>query len=111
VEEFTLDELKQSEKFRNNICWDMTPKAFLEAGSTDQYKTDKYMLYVDTMLDKPCVVIMRLRGHMCKTAGYIAGIPEELLQEAIQNSEECRVGMYPLTPALKEWIKKGLGIT
>jgi len=110
MEEFTLEELKESEKFLNNICWDLTPKAFLEPGSTDQFKSDKYMLYVDAMLERPQVVIMRLRGHISKTVGYITGVPDDLLREAIQDEEEGKVGMYPLTPRLKEWLKKGLGL-
>ncbi len=115
MEQFNIEELKESEKFLQNIRWDITPRKFLEPrlakskGIED--KTDEYMLYVDIVFNKPQVVIMRLREHMSKTVGYIGGVPEELLKEALNcDKEECKVGMYPLTSRLEEWLKKSLGL-
>jgi len=111
MEEFTFDELKESKKFLQNIRWDITPERFLEAGFFDRIKTDCYMLYVDILFGKPHVVIMKIRGNMSKSVGYIKGVPDELLQEALnQGKGESRAGMYPLTPGLEEWLKKQLGL-
>lgn len=115
MEQFTIEELKNSEKFIQNIRWDITPRKFLEPtlAKSEEIgdKTDKYMLYVDIVFNKPQVVIMRLREHMSKTVGYIDGVPHELLKEALNcDKEECKAGMYPLTPMLEEWLKKRLGL-
>ena len=116
---YTISELKESEKFLENIRWDMTPKRFMasdaslrESGAdTSEESMIKYMLYVDTVYDKPALMIMRTRGAMSKTVGYVEDVPEELLKEAMGcNKEECESGMYPLTRELEAWLKKELAI-
>ncbi len=117
---YTVDELKESEKFLKSIQWELTPKAFIAPGHSE-YKTGhgetenailKYMLYVDLLNNKPVVMIMKLRGGMSTTAGCIEDVPEDLLKEAtLCNTEECASGMYPLTDKLRDWLKIELGIS
>jgi hypothetical protein len=117
---YKIAELKESEKFLKNIRWDITPKKFLESDASlqesGQDKSEgsmiKYMLYVDLVYNKPALMIMRTRGAMSKTIGYIEDVPEDLLKEAMGcGKEECEAGMYPLTGELREWLKKGLGLS
>lgn len=111
MEGFTIDELKESQKFLQNIRWDITPKRFLEPGLFEKVKTDSYMLYVDIIFDKPHVVIMRMKGNMSKSVGYIKGVPDDLLNEALECDEkECKAGMYPLTKRLEQWLKNEFGL-
>ena len=116
---YTISELKESEKFLENIRWDMSPKKFLASdaslqesgGDKSESSMIKYMLYVDVVYDKPALMIMRTRGSMSKTVGYIEDVPEDLLKEAMGcNKDECKSGMYPLTKELEAWLKKELAI-
>lgn len=117
---YTVDELKESEKFLKSVQWGLTPKAFIAPGHSE-YKTEhgeaesailQYMLYVDLLDNKPTVMIMKIRGGMSQTAGCIEDVPEELLNEAmICEAEECLSGMYPLTDKLRDWLKNKLGIS
>lgn len=117
---YTVDELKESEKFLKSIQWDLTPKAFIAPGHSEQ-KTKhgeaknailRYMLYIDLLDNKPTVMIMKLRGGSSATAGCIEDVPEDLLKEAmVCNAEECASGMYPLTDKLSDWLKRELGIS
>ncbi len=117
---YTVDELKESEKFLKSIQWDLTPKAFIAPGHSE-HKTEhgeaekailKYMLYVDLLDNKPTVMIMKIRGGSSATAGCIEDVPEDLLKEALScNAEECASGMYLLTDKLMDWLKKELGIS
>ena len=116
---YTISELKESEKFLENISWGMTPKKFLasdaslrESGADiSEGSMIKYMLYVDLNNNKPTLMIMRTRGTMSKTVGYVEDVPEEMLREAMGcNKEDCPSGMYPLTKKLEAWLRKELEI-
>jgi hypothetical protein len=117
---YTIDELKESEKFLKGIQWDLTPKAFMTPAHSEE-KIEfsesgdamlQYMLYVDLLYGKPVVMIMKLRGGMSLTVGCIEDVPEDLLKEAMNcENEECVSGMYPLTDKLKDWLKRGLGLS
>ena len=117
---YTVDELKESEKFLRSIQWKLTPKEFMAPGHSEQKiehgETEKailrYMLYVDLLNGKPVVMIMKLRGGSSATAGCIEDVPEDLLKEAMScNAEECASGMYPLNDKLRDWLKRELGIS
>jgi len=116
---FTLDELKESKKFLENINWDLTPKAFMapRTGSrenlhnTSEVEALKYMLYVDKLEDRPVVMVMKIRGGMSTTTGCIDGIPEDLLIEVIKSSpDESEAGMFPLSEQLRDWLKREFGL-
>ena len=116
---YTISELKESEKFFDNIRWDITPKKFLASdaslqesgGDKSEGSMIKYMLYVDVVYNKPALMIMRTRGAMSKTVGFVEDVPEDLLKEAMGcNTDECEAGMYPLTKELEAWLKKELAI-
>jgi hypothetical protein len=112
----SINDLKKSQKFIQNIRWDITPRIFLDPGSAPGDKpvdtTHGYMLYVDLFNDKPTLVIMQLKSIMSNTVGYVSDIPENLLREAMNcNEEDCIAGMYPLTKDLEEWLKKEFGLS
>ena len=120
MEYFSINDLKESEKFLKLIRWDITPKMLFEPRFSQGVKepekaTDDiegYMLYVDVVDDKPTLVIMRNRAAMSKTVGYVENIPEDLLREAMNcPAEECIAGMYPTTKKLDDWLKKELGLS
>lgn len=117
---YTVDELKESEKFLKSIQWDLTPKAFMSKGHSEgaagHREADNaplaYMLYVDLLNNEPAVMIMKVRGGMSMTAGCIEDVPKDLIKEAMNcDAGECVSGMYPLTDKLKDWLKKDLGIS
>jgi hypothetical protein len=116
MELVTIDILKNSPSFAQDIRWDVTPKIFMESssgpGSDPVDITYGYMLYVDLMFDKPALIIMQLKRVVSKSVGYVTDIPEELLKEAMNcTGPECVSGMYPLTGSLQEWLKKELGVS
>ncbi|NOZ68914.1 MAG: hypothetical protein GXP46_06655 [Deferribacteres bacterium] len=108
----TIDALKKSSDFVENIRWDVTPKIFFEPGNEPVDVTHGYMLYVDIINDRPALAIMQLKRIMSKTVAYLDDIPEELLKEAMQcSTTECIGGMYPLGDKLTEWLREELGLS
>lgn len=114
MELLSLDKLKTSKEFKENIRWDVTPDIFLNPCSASGGKSVDlsygYMMYIDIVHKKPAVFVMVLKPLMSKTVGYICDIPEQLLSGAMQCAGKCVSGMYPLTKALEDWIKKELGL-
>jgi hypothetical protein len=110
MEEISIEKLKNSRHFIENIRWDVTPKVFLNPKSASGEMTDLthgYMLYVDLIDDKPVLVIMELRSIMSKTVGCVRNVPEDLLKESMQcPATECIGGMYPIPEKLVLWLKK-----
>ncbi|MBI5098922.1 MAG: hypothetical protein HZB30_06750 [Nitrospirae bacterium] len=110
----SIDKLKNSKYFLENIRWEVTPKIFLEPRSPSGENVDTthgYMLYVDLVKDKPTLVIMQLKDIMSKTVGYVADVPGDLLKDAINcTTNECVSGMYPLGEKLENWLKKEFGL-
>ena len=114
MEVINIETLKKSKHFRENTRWDVTPRIFLKPKSASGETIDTshgYMLYLDKVDDMPVMVIMQLSPMMSKTVGYVRGIPEALLQEAIKStSSESISGMYPLGEKLESWLKKEFGL-
>ncbi len=115
MEEITIENLKKSRLFVDDIRWDVTPKIFLNPKTSSGETIDLthgYMLYVDIADDKPVLVIMELKSIMSKTVGYICDVPEELLREAMGcEASECIGGMYPINEKLATWLKKEFGLS
>jgi len=115
MEEITIENLKKSRLFVDDIRWDVTPKIFLNPKTSSGETIDLthgYMLYVDIADDKPVLVIMELKSIMSRTVGYICDVPDELLREAMGcEASECIGGMYPITEKLANWLKKGFGLS
>ncbi|MBI4849821.1 MAG: hypothetical protein HY808_14820 [Nitrospirae bacterium] len=111
----SIDFLKNDEEFIENIRWDITPKKFLPRSPSKDQPVDTthgYMLYVDLVDDKPALMVMQLKYTLSKTLGYVEGVPEDLLREAMQcAATECMGGMYPLTEKIENWLKTELGIS
>ncbi|GBE06878.1 MAG TPA: hypothetical protein ENG95_03030 [Nitrospirae bacterium] len=118
IKYYSINDLKVFKDFRDNIRWDVTPKIFMqprftkqEDGSAVKVNIDGYMLYVDMVSDKLTLGIMRNTPSMSDTVGYLEDIPQDLLKEALNCTEECVAGMYPLTKDLEAWLKKELGLS
>lgn len=110
----SVNKLKDSEHFRDNIRWDVTPRIFLNPKTSTGETVDVthgYMLYIDLVNGKPEMVIMQLKDIMSKTVGYVSDIPEDMLKEAMNCvATECVSGMYPLGEKLENWLKKEFGL-
>ncbi len=118
MDNFSIEDLKTSTIFLEKLQWEITPKTFMKpksALSVNEYEKQSenmwYMLYVDLINDKPSLMIMKNRGSISQTVGYIDNVPDDLLREAMNCSEgDCTAGMYPLTKKLTDWLKKALGL-
>ncbi len=119
MELLSVNILKKSKPFVEDIRWEVTPKIFLDPKAASGGKPEEcidithgYMLYVDIVKDKPALVIMQLKRVISKTVGYIYDIPDELLKKALQcDTAECIAGMYPLPEGLEQWLKKEFGLS
>lgn len=120
MESFSIKDLRESKKFLDNLRWDMTPKILFEprfpraenGPEKTTFNIAGNMFYVDIVLNKPTLVIMRNRSTMSKTVGYVEDVPEDLLRAAMNcSAEECIAGMYPITKKLEDWLKKELGLS
>lgn len=114
----SINKLKNSKNFIDEIRWDITPRVFLEpASSSDESGkpidiTYGYMLYIDLIEDTPVMVIMQLKRLMSRTVGYVSDVPEDLLRESMHCLDsECIAGMYPLSEKLEAWLKKEFGLS
>ncbi len=112
----SINKLKDNQRFLENVRWELTPKLFMNPRSSPGDKpadiTRGYMLYVDMVNNKPTLVIMQLKRMMSETVGYVSGVPEDLLREAMHcTGTECIAGMYPVTGKLEDWLKKELGVS
>jgi len=115
MEHISLEKLKNSSEFTENIRWDVTPRIFLEprvsAGGEAVDTTHGYMLYVDMIHEKPALMIMVLKSMTSKTVGFVLDIPDDLLKESMECiASECISGMYPLGERLEQWLKKEFGL-
>ena len=115
-EKFSVKELCENKGFLEKIRWDVTPKILFKPrfplAETEPYDIEGFMFYVDVINKEPALVIMRNRGPVSKTAGYVEGVPEDLLLEAMNCAQgECIAGMYPITKKLEDWLKKELGLS
>lgn len=114
MEHVSIDNLKNSGYFSQNIRWDVTPRIFLNPLTATGETVDVahgYMLYVDLVDDRPALVIMELKHPLSKTTAYMTDIPEDLLKGSMQcSASECIGGMYPLSRDLENWLKKEFGL-
>lgn len=117
---YAVKDLKVFQNFLDDIRWDVTPKIFMqprfaktEEGKDIECNIDGYMLYIEMVADRPTVVIMKNLPAMSQTVGYLKGVPEDLLNEALTccAEGECQAGMYPLSKNLEVWLKKELGVS
>lgn len=118
MESFTINDLKESKKFLEQIRWDVTPRMFFEPPFSKQKRErppadiEGFMFYIEIMNNRPVLMIMKNKKAMSKTVGSVEGIPEKLLEEALScDKEDCLAGMYPLPKRLIEWLKKELGVS
>ncbi len=115
----TLKELKEDPFFKEHILWDIQPQELmsprcLKEGDKLVYKGSikGYIPYIDTTGKKPVLFIMRHTAmHYGETIARIDEIPEEMLNEAInENKDKICFGMCPINEKIKQWLKKELGV-
>ncbi len=115
-EKLSIKELRGNKGFLEKINWYVTPKILFKPrfplSESEQDNIEGFMFYVDVIHKKPALMIMRNRGPVSKTVGYVDDAPEDLLREAMNCvQEECIAGMYPMTRKLEDWLKKELGLS
>jgi hypothetical protein len=116
----TLKELKEDTYFRENMLWDIDPRELMsprcaKEGDKIVYKKPAkgYVPYIDITSKKPLLFIMRHTAmNFGETIARIDEIPEEMLQEAInENKDKISFGMCPINEKIKNWLKKELGVS
>ena len=112
----SIEKLKESTVFIEEIRFDITPRLFVDPKSAPGGKpadiTYVYMLYIDLKEKKPVIMVMQMKEMMCRSVAYISDVPEELLKSSMESAgTECAEGMYPLGEELTNWLKKELNIS
>src|SRR5512147_3164035 len=107
----SLSDIKNEPFVIDHILWDMEPKQLMEPRLTrDVIKG--YILYIDTMDKKPTLFLMRhTSADYAETLARIDEIPQELLDEAVQENQDRQYfGMYPINKKVESWLKKEFGL-
>ncbi len=100
------------------IKWDVTPEVLMEPrfqSNPDDLKKLReisgYMFYIESQCQPPALMLMKVgKTDITSTVGKIDGIPQELVQRAIDTPvHKPSFGMYAITDEIKEWLKKELG--
>lgn len=111
----SIEKLKVSPGFIEDIRFDITPRLFVDPKSAPGEPANLshgYMLYIDLKNDRPVIMIMQMKQIMCRSVAYITDVPEELLRSSMESAgTECAEGMYPLSEELITWLKKELSIS
>lgn len=111
----SIEKLKVSPGFIEDIRFDITPRLFVDPKSAPGKPADLshgYLLYIDLMKDRPVIMVMQMKQIMCRSVAYITDAPEELLKASMECAgTECAEGMYPLSEELTTWLKKELSIS
>ncbi|MBI5025859.1 MAG: hypothetical protein HZC12_03845 [Nitrospirae bacterium] len=114
-----LNDLRNNQKIINKVKLEITPEILFQPlfpRTTEGYQEkvkerEGYMFYIEIVNSKPTLMVMNTFQNMSVTVGWIEGVPEELLRDAVENkAKECKAGMYPIDETLKEWLKKELGL-
>ena len=116
MEPLSIEKVKVSPRFIEDIRFDMTPRLFVDPKSAPGDKpadlTHGYMLYIDLQNDRPVIMVMQMKSIVCRSVAYITDVPEDLLKASIENAgTECVEGMYPLGDELTAWLKKEIKIS
>jgi len=115
----TFKDVKNEPFIIEHILWDMDPKCLLEPrikvtdkGSTLRDPIKGYIFYIDTMGDKPQLLMIRhTAAEYGETLAQVDEVPEGLLAEALaEGKEKMSFGMCPLNDKVKSWLKKELGV-
>jgi hypothetical protein len=115
----SLSDIKKEAFVIEHIIWDLTPKDLMEPrrsvtgeGLKTREPIKGYVFYIDTMDKKPALFLMRhTAADYAETLAQIDEIPQELLQEAIEeNKEKMYFGMCQINKRIEEWLKSELGV-
>jgi len=115
----SLNDIKKETFVIEHIRWDITPKDLMEpriAVTGEGLKTREpikgYVFYIDTMDKKPSLFLMRhTAADYAETLAQIEEIPQELLQEAIEeNKDKVYFGMCQINKKIEEWLKRELKV-
>ena len=116
MEPLSIEKVKVSPRFTEEIRFDMTPRLFVDPKSAPGGKpadlSHGYMLYIDLMETRPVVMVMQMKSIVCRSVAYITDVPEDLLKSAMESTgDEAAEGMYPLGDELTAWLKKEFNIS
>ena len=116
MEPLSIEKVKVSPGFIEDIRFDITPRLFVDPKSAPGGEpadiTHGYLLYIDLMKDRPVIMVMQMKPIICRSVAYITDAPEELLKSSMESAgSECAEGMYPLSEELVTWLKKELKIS
>ena len=115
----SLSDIKKEIFVIEHIRWDITPKDLMEPKRTITEEGLKmrepikgYVFYIDTMDKKPSLFLMRhTAADYAETLAKIEDIPDDLLQEAIEeNKDKMYFGMCQINKKIEEWLKRELGV-
>lgn len=115
----SLSDIKKEAFVIEHIIWDLTPKDLMEPrrsvtgeGLKTREPIKGYVFYIDTMDKKPALFLMRHTAtDYAETLAQIEDIPQELLQEAVQeNKDKMYFGMCQINKKIEEWLKRELGV-
>ncbi len=115
----SLSDIKKETFVIEHIRWDLIPKDLMEPKYTvtkEGLKTREpikgYVFYIDIMGIRPSLFLMRhTAADYAETLAQIDEIPQELLQEAIEeNEDKMYFGMCQINKKIEEWLKKELGV-
>lgn len=119
---FSLPKLRTNKVFMCNLKLDVTPELlfrprFASEGDLEERigETQGFCFYVEYLrghgVEKPALMLMKTYKLTSKTIGEVTGVPEDLLWGAVrEEGVRDKMGMYPLNPPLRDWIRKELGL-
>ena len=114
-----LEDIKERPDILEAIKLEVTPQIVMEprfvSNPEDLQKLrdiSGYMFYIETECAPPALMLMKVgKSDISKTVGKIDELPEQLVQDAINNPVHPPIyGMYAITDEIKSWLKKELGI-
>ena len=113
-----ISRLGKNKAFKESLRFDVTPQVlfkprFINAENQAHLvkETQGFSFYVEYMegLPLPALMVMKTYCLRSKTIAHITDAPEDLLWAAVRDKNARDIaGMYPLSPAIEEWIKSHL---
>ena len=112
------DELKQRREITGRIDWDITPAAAFEAFQIKSSQAHRhrglgevYYFYLSTWRGERRVVLVR-RTYVDSQEIAVAPAPADLVERAAAagQGEDMPRGQLPLTPELRQWLRRQLGL-
>ena len=114
-----LADIRENDDILSLIKLDITPRMMMEP----RYQSDPgdlkklqevsgYMFYIESECTPPSLMLLKIgKTDITTTIGRIEEVPAELVKAAIESPvHPPEHGMYAINDAIKDWLKKKLGI-